>query len=376
MSGSAANANRVVFEAIRSYLGGLSDLPTPEHYDLCAAWVIHTYRLEEIQCSPIIWLFAVPERGKTRTGKGMAFAAYRGLHVESLNPAYILRVARDWGGTLFIDVVDVLRRAVKSDSMDILLQRFQPGTKVPRVLYPEKGPIEDTDYFIVFGPTILGTNRGLDPTLESRSIQIVMQETNRRFQNAVTPDTALPVRTKLLAYRAYYLGKSLPPLPREFDGRFGELVQPLSQIVQEVAPDHMAELSSLFHRLEQERISSKSESFEATILRGLAELSKEVVNGLLTVKRITDKINSDRPESKRLTPQKIGRVLRLLGLRTTRATRNGACAMNWENQKLTILFTKYGLEEPSETSESSVTSECRSGSTDVSEVSDPLDLPF
>jgi hypothetical protein len=293
-----------------------------------------------------------------------------------LNPAYILRIARDWGGTLFIDVMDVWRRAERADSTDILLQRFQPGVKVPRVLHPEKGPIEDTDYFLVFGATILGTNYSVDPTLESRSLQIVMQETSRRFDSAVTPEGALGIRAKLLAYRARYLGNPLPTMPREFGGRFGELVQPLSQIIQEVSPGHLKDLFVLMVSIEEERMASKSESFEAAVLSAILSLKIETKNGLLPVKKITDSVNSERPDSKQLTPQKVGRVIRALGLKTSRATSKGSAALHWETEKIRKLQIKYGLVESSETSESSVSEMPEPTDSEVSDVSEQVDTLF
>lgn len=368
-------ANLALFEDIIKYLKSISVLPSESHYYLCAAWILHTYRLEAIDCSPIIWFFGAPEHGKTRTGKGMILASYRGMHVESLNPAYILRIARDWGGSLFIDVVDIVHRAQKADSLDILLQRFQTGAKVVRVLSPEKGPYEDTSFFTVFGPTIIGTNRSVNDVLESRSIQIIMPEALIRFHNSITEEIALPLRAKLLAYRASYLGRSLPSMDRDFDGRFGELVQPLSQIVREVAPEYGIDLNELFLKLEGERLASKSESFDATILAAIIKLTGEVKSNLLPVKRITEKINEDRPDSRKLTHQKIGKVIKSLGLKTARATRSGGAALIWDEEKIETQCLKYGLDKTSETSESSE-NQPETDNSEVSDVSEPIDLPF
>ena len=81
----------------------LAELPGDEYYDLVAAWVFHTYLLEPVQYSPIICLFAVPERGKSRTGKGMINVAYRGVHVESLIDASLVRVANNLNASIFFN---------------------------------------------------------------------------------------------------------------------------------------------------------------------------------------------------------------------------------------------------------------------------------
>ncbi len=368
-----------LFEDVRTYLHGLSELPSEEHYDLCAAWIMHTYRIEQVQFSPIMWLFGVPERGKTRTGKGMVVASFRGLHVECLNQAYFLRVAQDCRGALFIDAMDAWKRAEKAESADILLLRFDKGALVPRVTCPEKGPFEDTQYFNIFGPTILGTNRGVDPTLESRSIRIIMPESTRLFDNFVTPEAANELRVQLLAYRAQYLSYPLPVIEKPFTGRFGDIVRPICQIVLEAAPDRMPSLMTLLERIRKERLASKSESFEASVLEAIVALADETVNGTLPVKRITEQANTERPESRKLTPQRIGKVVKSMGLQTRRAAQNGASVLVWEEEKLQRLLVKYGLDETSVRSESSVSDESSADLTEVTEVTEPpatIDLPF
>ena len=94
-------------------------------YRLLASWVLHTYLTEHVKYSPIVCLYAVPERGKSRTGKGMIYVAYRGIHVESMRDAYIVRVAHDLHASIFFDVKDIWRKAEKNGSEDVLLHRFE-----------------------------------------------------------------------------------------------------------------------------------------------------------------------------------------------------------------------------------------------------------
>lgn len=77
-------ADSFLYDDLLSYHKNISELPQEEYYDLIVAWDLHTYLLKPIKYSPIICLFAVPERGKTRTGQGMIYLSYRGIHVESL----------------------------------------------------------------------------------------------------------------------------------------------------------------------------------------------------------------------------------------------------------------------------------------------------
>jgi len=147
-------ADSLLYDDLLTYHKNISELPHEAYYDLIAAWDLHTYLLDSFKYSPIICLFAVPERGKTRTGQGMIYVAYRGIHVESLRDAYLVRVANNLNATLFFDVKDIWRKAEKAGSEDILLHRFEKGATVPRVLYPERGAHRDIVYYSIFGPTL------------------------------------------------------------------------------------------------------------------------------------------------------------------------------------------------------------------------------
>lgn len=362
-----------LYDKIKKYLYSVSDLGCDEYYDLCATWIMHTYRHEATHFFPILWLFAIPDRGKTRTGKGMIFASYRGMHVESLAQAYILRASRDVLASLFIDVFDIWKKAMRSEATDILLHRFKKGSTVPRVLWPDKGPFKDTEYFTVSGPTIIGSNRGGDFTLESRSIQIVMPETKRKFEGHVTPESAMSLRTQLEVYRTCFLNRPFPKMNKPFLGRFGDITVPLCQVVREIAPKREESLLKVLKELEEQRLTSKSETFEAIVLTAIVKLSTEVRNNHLSIKSITEEINDERGERNRLTPQKIGRVIKSLGFSAKRTEKSGGTSLIWEPEILNSLLFKHGMQKIPETSE---TSEDITSKTEDSEDSEGLALTF
>ena len=198
---------------------------------------MHTYLLESIKYSPIICLFAIPERGKTRTGQGMIYLAYHGIHVESLRDAYLVRVANDLKASLFFDVMNIWHKAEKNGTEDILLHRFERGAKVPRVLYPEKGPLRDTVYYSVFGPTIISTNEGLHRILDTRAISINMPQSVRSFENDVSPESAIALKEHLISFRARHLGEVLPDIPKPAKGRLGDILKSLRQMILLAKPD-------------------------------------------------------------------------------------------------------------------------------------------
>lgn len=161
--------------------------------------------------------------------------------VDSLREAYLFRIATYWGAAVFFDVMDLWRKAERENSTDILLSCFEPGSLVPRVLDADKGPFEDTSYFKVFGPTIIGTNKNVHHILETKAIQIKMPESARQFENPVTPESALQLKERLLAFRARHMCRVLPDVTRIAPGRLGDILRPLHQVIMLARPEQEAD---------------------------------------------------------------------------------------------------------------------------------------
>jgi len=339
---SQRDRDGALYDDLLSYHKAISELPGEEYYDLVVAWDFHTYLLEAVQYSPIIYLFAVPERGKSRTGKGMIHVAYRGIHVESLREAYLVRVARDLQASLFFDVKDIWRKAGRNGSEDILLHRFEKGVTVARVLFPDRGPLKDTVHYSIFGPTIIGTNEGVHQILETRTVLINMPETSRRFENDVTPELSQPLRERLVAFRAAHLGETFADIPKPAAGRLGDILKPIQQIIRLVKPQREPSFLRLVRELEAERLIEKADSLEAQILMTLIGRKGHVERGILPVKAITDAFNEGKSEKSQVTYQRVGRRLSAMGFKKARAS-DGASAIIWDEESIERMKETYGL---------------------------------
>jgi len=346
---SPRESDGALYNDLIVYFKAISELPSEEYYDLLTSWVLHTYFLEVIQYSPVVCLFAVPERGKTRTGKGLVYLAYRGIHVESLRDAYLVRIANNFRSTIFFDVKDVWRKAEKTGSSDILLLRFEKGATVPRVLYPDRGAFNDTVYYTIFGPTIVGTNESVHKILESRAITINMPESSRRFENDVTPELSLPLKERLIAFRARHLGETFPDIPKPTAGRLGDILKPLQQIIRLVKPEREPLFLRLVKELEADKLIEKAESLEAQILTVIIRLKDQRDKCVLPVKTITDAFNEDKPEKSKVSYQRVGRRLAAMGFKKARAGNNAAII--WDQENINRMIDAYGLRETHETQE-------------------------
>ena len=282
--------------------------------------------------------------------------------------AYILRVASNLQASILFDVMNIWRKAERNGSEDILLHRFEKGALVPRVLHPDRGAHRDTFYYSVFGPTVISTNEGVHRILESRSININMPETRKKFENDVKPELSLPLKERLVAFRARHLGEKLPDIRKPARGRLGDILKPLVQIIRFVKPEREGCFLTLVKELETERLIEKADSLEAKILAVVMDHEIAVRKGVLPVKIITDFFNHDLPENKRITYQRVGKRLKAMGFKKAR-TSNGASAIIWDSDNIDRMKEKYGLKQTSETSE---TAEQRTGMTDDTDDTDVL----
>lgn len=340
-----------LYDDLLAYHKAVSELPSEEYYDLLVAWDFHSYVLEAVRYTPYIWLFAIPDRGKSRTGKGLIYVAYRGIHVESLREAYLVRLAEEFQGSIFFDVADIMKKAEREGSEDVLLHRYEKGGTVPRVNKPDQ-PF-GTEYYCVFGTTIIATNEAVSDKLESRTIQINMPETERQFENDVTPEGALPLKERLVAFRARHLGESLPDILKPASRRLGDILKPLQQIIRLVKPEREAVFLNLVRQLEEERQTARADSYEAEIFRAVIGLvgavnSHPVKGDLLAVQAITDKLNERRSEKRQLGSKGVGRKLTAMGFKKEHLE-NGAHIV-WLEDTIELLKKRYGVQQTSETS--------------------------
>lgn len=362
------DSDATLFADLMGYFAAVSQLPSDAHRLLLAAWTTHTYLMEHWAYSPILCLYAVPERGKTRTGKAIGYVAYRGVHSETLQEANLFRWSNDLRATLFLDVKNLWRKAEKRQAEDILLQRFEQGARVGRVLWPERGAFRDTRYFDVFGATVIPTNEAIDHILDTRAVTINMPDAGREFPNPVTPESGLSLRERLVAFRARHLNAELPSPPRLAQARLGDIVHPLATVVQLMAPQHFDSFRALVRTIEADRLADKSATLEARILEAMLHLSHRVESGRLGVHAITDAINEGWPDKMYKDSRAIGRKLTALGLPRDRLP-DGSRAVEYDAAHLARLARRYGVDVPPEIT--SVLSETSAADTEpTSPVSD------
>jgi hypothetical protein len=276
-----------------------------------------------------------------------------------LNEANLFRWSHDLGASVFFDVKDLLRKAERKESEDLLLHRFERGSRVGRVLWPERGPFKDTRYFDVFGPTAAAVNEPLRDPLLSRCIVVTMPESARRFDNDVEAKAGLVIRERLVAFRARWLTAPLPQVGKPFQGRLGDLLKPIATIAAMLGQED--EFSTVAQLLYRERQDERATSDEASLVTAYESAHKQAGGDIVSIQAVTDACNSDLPERMHRSPSSIGKRLRALGFRGGNDARlpDGTRGVLWDPEKLGLLKVKYGLATDPVATEVSEVSKCQ-----------------
>ena len=334
------NDNRLFIDLV-NYFKGVSELPDENHYKFIAAYCFHTYLIDRFQYTPILGFFSIPERGKTRTGRAIVNVSYRGITIVTLREPLILRLAKDHRATIFFDISDLWKKIEAAGVEDIFYNRFEKGGEVGRVLYPERGAFQDTVYYDVSGATLFATNKPVNDVLESRTVQVIMPQATRSFEQDVLPEDGLPFKERLVAFRARWLDRSLPEMNKPCLGRLGDVLKPINQIVKICCPDD-SWFGPFVAGIEKNRKLSRSESEDARIIQAILAARPALKHGHLFNEDVLAHLNKDIPLSERISPQAFGKTTSGMGFK--RYASGQKRGFYWDAELLKSLCQRYGLE--------------------------------
>ncbi len=343
-----------LYEDLLAYHKHISDLPHELYYHLLVLWDFHTYILDKLHFSPILYFYAVKERGKSRTMKGALYVARRGVYTECIREADIIRWGNDHKASLGFDIKDFPKKVERANCDDLFLARFEKGSVSSRTLWPEKGAFKDTKVYHLFGPTIIATNRPVDDILESRSIAVDMKPSNKSFSNKVLPEYAQPLKDRLTAFRIAHIATPLVAAEKPAQGRFGDIMSPLYQLVLTFFPEKKETFLRLIALIDTQKKEDAIDSIEAHVLEALIALKYDVCDAFLPTDLVANKINATRDTRFTLTHETIGRILKGLGFLKKRGTQ-GQRGILYDEELLTKLAMSYGLLGTSDSSDSEKT---------------------
>lgn len=325
-----------------------SDLGRADAYLLLALYDLLSYIVEHTDYLPMIVLEAEPERGKTRTGQASAFVCRHGVHLQGIREANLLRAAGHLEAMLFIDLMNVWETAKREKCEDVILGRWERGATVPRVINPEAGAFADTVHYPVYGPTIIATNEPIHRILDTRGLRIDMPCSSRRFSGRIRPDDARPLVERLMAWRAFMLDRSLPACDVPADGRLGDILRPLNQVLLAVAPYRAHEFTAIVTWQTSRRRDELAQSWEAGIVAAVAACAHNIAAGYVAIADVLEAFNADRPETQQKSARWLGGKVRNLGWTVERVGHDNKTSLLWDDDLLDRLSVRFGLKDSSE----------------------------
>lgn len=288
-----------------------------EQWAIVAHYVFLTYLHDHpgIDYCPYVLFHAVPERGKSRTGKSVTYVAFRGIHLVELREATVFRYSQNLHGTLFFDLLDISKKAERANCQDILLMRYEKGAKCSRVLHPDQGPFNDTVYYDIYGPTIIASNEALNKILETRCLPIIMPNRPGNYENPRL-ELAMELKERLTAWRVKHLFAEFAEMePIDgISGRLWDITKPLF-LVNSLLPVDYSILKESILTIAGEKDESRKDTVEGRLVAIIKEITAEFALNIfaewsIKITEIRRRYNQGKPEDRHVSAQWIGKRLK------------------------------------------------------------------
>lgn len=335
-----------LYDDLLTYLKRFSALDD-EQWIIVVHYIFLTYLHDHhsIDYCPYLLFNAVPERGKSRTGKSISYVAFRGIHLVELREPNIFRYSQNLHGTLFFDLKDISKKAERNNCDDILLLRFEKGAKCSRVLYPDQGAFNDTVYFDIYGPTIISSNKQLDNILEMRCLPITMPNRPGNYENP-RPELGLELKERLTAWRAKHLCTTFAEMePIEgISGRLWDITKPMFFVNSLLPVDSHILLESILAIAGEKNLSMK-DTIEGRLVAVIKEITSEFEFDRFTewsikISDIRTRYNQGKPEDHQASSPWIGRRLKSMSLRNRMV--HGYSEIKITSDEYVTLLKQYG----------------------------------
>lgn len=181
-----------LFILIRSKLTNYIWFSNPLSYDILTLWIMGTYMFWAFDSYPYIHLSGTADSGKSRVQRLTSCIAFNGYFTESISNSSIFRYVEEMRATLNIDEQEFLNSENALETISILNSGYhKAGNATRQEPYTDKDGNRkfQTLSFSTYSPKMLSGIRGLDKTLQTRSINIPMKPTTDKQYSRKEVDT-------------------------------------------------------------------------------------------------------------------------------------------------------------------------------------------
>lgn len=332
-----------LYTDVRKFIYEHVDFSKDVEYDLCAAWVLHTWRLENWNITPYLSFFGPPASGKTWAMEILAALSFRSL-LAAMSPASLYYATQEWHPTCFLDETEMyLRGEDKADILNYLNMGYRRGQVVIRTTEDKDGSRSPV-MFDVFGPKCLAGTKELFDTLKSRSFTFTMSRKTREIKMTIDEEAVLQLRNRLFSYRVRQLvaNKNLI-LPSDTflnnikDGRLRELFHPLisccPQSVVSLLTDYAVELDT--EKEQEEALSLEARVFNAILKAHQGEF--------ISLQAVADIVNQNLPMKECFSNRLVGSYVAKLGFK--KEYHGNRTHIVWDEKLYARLSKRYPIDK-------------------------------
>jgi len=339
------NACEELYFNILEYFPQFSKTPSELHYHYLTWMAFHSHSIEKFNFSPILFLVAAKDRGKTPTLKALSAICRRGIFTETFREANLIRWANDYGASLFFDVKNFPHKVEMADCEDLIYGRAERGVISSRVLNPERGAFNDMTNFSTFGVTGATSNKMVDDITEARMIVIHMPYSANVFNIEPTPKLGLPLRERLIGWRMAHHNNPFIEIQKTKPGKMENYLRGFEQMIKTFFPAHEQDFYEFKMMLIKEKKEDSESTFEGKLLYAVIinKVFVEEGSAFLPISKIAEIINKDRTERFKLSNDVIGKAL--VGMGFTKKRHSAQRGILYDEKLIEQLIEYYGIDE-------------------------------
>jgi hypothetical protein len=319
----------------------------PEYYLILALWVMQTYTIEHFTASPIIYAHGQKASGKSRLGSVLNELAFRGMFITDPTDAAMFRICESYNPTILIDEIILLGKFGNPQLANLLKSRYKNTCVVPRCNMLIKNKDDVVEFFNIWGPTVLTTTENLGDYIDDRALEFLMKKNTRPIvEKNINLTAAESLRNKLIYFRFHWIDKQLTECDSITQGRLGEIINPLWQLLNLVDDDpyRLNDFVTFLRATLVERNEREFDSFQAKIYKAVLSVIKNKSIPEFTTVEIVNTMNIGKEKDPhKFTDTYIGEKIRIMNFKRCRiGTHRGWSA---SDTLLKALNKRFGIPE-------------------------------
>ena len=334
----------VMLDKIKAYMESyvdFADITTPK---LVSLWTLGTYIYDCFPSYGFLWAHGEKGCGKTRLLRIISLLSYYGMMAAKISAPALYRTVHVCGPTVAIDEAEKLVHRTNNDQGDenliqILNASYKRGGTA--MLVDKSNDGMDLKTFEVYSPRCLASIRGIERTLEDRSIMIIMKLSSEKglTQRVIRESDATAMRDDgyrlrlqqgIEIYKDYAnIDESDMAHDLDLSGRSFEVFGPLVYLCKRFKPEWYADLMKFVRNYEEDKRSLDEGTLENDTMLAIYHVicgKPDVVTvggvtnwkGLVCTSDVALKLLDISPEHDDVSHKSLGWVLKRMGFNRIR----------------------------------------------------------